>query len=476
MTEDETNRRPEDLCVDDLTGGEVLTLKMEDYGFTGESWVRLADGWLSVRGAMPGERVRVRVEPAPGYPTRRRWATLLDVLSEHPARRPPLCEVDDICRGCQLRHMSVAEEARFKARTLREVLEKYADLPRKEQPEPELIAPQPWMRGDNWRIRTGLTYRCLDAHAYQLGLTSPATDALVPMSGCAALDEPVRRLVEMVEASLDELAHDGRLPADTREDEEAAREARVVLIRVASPHHGRGYIEVETDAATVPAAILEVMETIRRHIPEGVGLFVRTSEASVHHSGPEYTRLPVAGLQLMVTPSDWIHATLTPAHVLYDRLMEMIAPREGMRLLDVGCGIGTISLLAAKRGAHAVGIDINPDSVATAEVNALHHELLEETDFVAGGWEAALRRLTLAQQVFDVATINPMREPLGPRPLAYLEQLGVTEVYYLGPSPASAARDIGELRRMGWRLTDLGAAMLHPATYHVMLVGRLERA
>jgi tRNA/tmRNA/rRNA uracil-C5-methylase (TrmA/RlmC/RlmD family) len=95
--------------------------------------------------------------------------------------------------------------------------------------------------------------------------------------------------------------------------------------------------------------------------------------------------------------------------------------------------------------------------------------------FIAGAWESAGRKLLATGERFGIATVNPMREPVGERALAYLAPLGVERVVYLGPSPVSAAKDIGAMLRAGWRLDYLGAANLHPATYHLMLVARLVR-
>lgn len=39
---------------------------------------------------------------------------------------------------------------------------------------------------------------------------------------------------------------------------------------------------------------------------------------------------------------------------------------EGVRFLDFGCGLGAISVRAAQAGAHVVGLDIDPDSIAGA--------------------------------------------------------------------------------------------------------------
>jgi SAM-dependent methyltransferase len=59
-------------------------------------------------------------------------------------------------------------------------------------------------------------------------------------------------------------------------------------------------------------------------------------------------------------PVDQLHAGGAPAskHVL-DRLG--VAP--GVRLLDVGCGIGGVSRMAAMAGAAVTGIDLTPCSV-----------------------------------------------------------------------------------------------------------------
>lgn len=464
---------PDDRHIDALPHTEPIEVVIDDYGYTGEGYVRLADGWLSVRGAMPGERVRVRLEGPPSRRSRRRWAELVEVLKPHPQRRDPLCARDRRCRGCQLRHLSIAEETRFKARTIREVLDKYAAVAPDDQPPLELIAPEPWMRGDAWRVRSAMTYRSPSPQTWELGLRPPTDAPLIEMQSCPALTEPARRLIDTLQQTLAQLAQRGQLPPDAARAQPG--QAGLELIRAASPVHGRGMISLEhTDGRAEP--IHELARALAERVPAQVGISsAHEPGARVHHAGPEAMILPVAGLRLEVGPEDWFHATLTPAHLLYDRLMAWLAPLQGQRLLDVGCGIGTIALLAARRGAHTLGLDARRSSIERAELHALTHEL-ERARFEAGSWESGLRRIAMRGERFDVATINPMREPLGPRALAYLRPLGPERLVYLGPSPAAAARDLGTLREQGWQLERAAAAMLHPATYHVMLVAQLGRA
>ena len=460
----------------------IVDVVIDDYGFTGEGYVRLADGWLSVHGTLPGEKVRVKVDVGEDY-GRRIYGILDQVLEPSDKRRDPLCGRDEVCRGCQLRHATVDEELNYHVRTVEEVIEKFGGLPVDEQPRADIITPQPISRGDAFRIRSNLTYRQTDAGC-ELGLVTPVQDSLVPMFDCPALTTPVRRLVATVQeafAGLAELPWDESMAAHARGAGEAVQPA-IRTVQVASPVIGRGLVDLvlsEVDGEDVlERAITEgplatLVARLEQTLPEEVGLAVSLGERRVHMAGPERMVIPIAGLRIEVGFDDWFPATITPSDALYDRLLELLELGEDDRFLDVGSGIGTISILASRTVEKVVGVDINRNSVSTAELNAVANRATN-VEFVVGGWENALRRLTLDGQTFTAASINPMREPLGKRALTYLKALGVRRLVYLGPSPASAAKDIAELRQMGWQLDRLAAANIHPATYHTMLVARLR--
>jgi SAM-dependent methyltransferase len=51
-------------------------------------------------------------------------------------------------------------------------------------------------------------------------------------------------------------------------------------------------------------------------------------------------------------------------------LLTIAAPRPGVRVLDLGCGAGWLSLELARRGAHVTGLDISPTNLALARYMA----------------------------------------------------------------------------------------------------------
>lgn len=55
-----------------------------------------------------------------------------------------------------------------------------------------------------------------------------------------------------------------------------------------------------------------------------------------------------------------------PNQDMYDRLVELLDPLKGKRILEFGCGLGKVSVWLAKHGAQVTGVDLGPDLVEVA--------------------------------------------------------------------------------------------------------------
>jgi 2-polyprenyl-3-methyl-5-hydroxy-6-metoxy-1,4-benzoquinol methylase len=71
---------------------------------------------------------------------------------------------------------------------------------------------------------------------------------------------------------------------------------------------------------------------------------------------------------------------------------------DGMRLLDVGCGMGEEAIFFAKLGAHVTAIDISPVGIEIARKRAAYNGVADRVDARCGRTDAT----GLADQSFDI--------------------------------------------------------------------------
>ncbi len=95
-----------------------------------------------------------------------------------------------------------------------------------------------------------------------------------------------------------------------------------------------------------------------------------------------------------VDPAGWAARAEARNRPLFDAVLELVAPRPGDRLLDIGCGAGLLGVLAAGRGATVTGLDAAPGLLAHAR------QRLPGAAFVEGDLEA----LPFGAGAFDVVT------------------------------------------------------------------------
>jgi release factor glutamine methyltransferase len=75
---------------------------------------------------------------------------------------------------------------------------------------------------------------------------------------------------------------------------------------------------------------------------------------------------------------------------------------ETIRVLDLGTGSGAGAVFAARRGFRAVAVDVNPEAVRCARINALLHHLEERIDVRQGDLFSPV-----AGERFDLVLFNP---------------------------------------------------------------------
>ena len=96
--------------------------------------------------------------------------------------------------------------------------------------------------------------------------------------------------------------------------------------------------------------------------------------------------------------------------------LDLLDPQPGERILDVGCGEGTLTRKIIERGATVLGIDNSPEMIAAARANGIDAVQLaaEDMTFLAE-FDAAFSNATLHWVLEKEQAARPI-QALGPYP------------------------------------------------------------
>ena len=114
----------------------------------------------------------------------------------------------------------------------------------------------------------------------------------------------------------------------------------------------------------------------------------------------------IDGVPLVVLPEVFNPAVFRTGTLLARAVAAWIPPQgarpEEIRVLDLGTGSGVGALFAARRGFRAVAVDVNPQAVRCARINALLHHLEERIEPRQGDLFAPV-----GGERFDLVLFNP---------------------------------------------------------------------
>jgi len=148
-------------------------------------------------------------------------------------------------------------------------------------------------------------------------------------------------------------------------------------------------------------------------------------------------------------------------------VVELLAPKPGERILDLGCGDGALMELIAERGAEVVGFDSSPELAAAARKRGLRvalgdaHELAYAREFDAVFSNAALHWMTQPE-----AVIAGVRRALRPGGRFVAEMGGKGNIAAIRAALAAV------LEKRGLRLSALRAQFFPTAKEYARLLRR----
>ncbi len=190
--------------------------------------------------------------------------------------------------------------------------------------------------------------------------------------------------------------------------------------------------------------------------------------------GKPYMEDILCGKRFRISPLAFYQVNRRAAELLYNTAKEMLELQTGETLLDLYCGIGTIGLSVATPETPLIGIEIIPEAIEDAKINAMENGM-PHAKFYAGDASDAERILANEHRHADAVIVDPPRKGLTSAVIDYLGKLAPSRIVYISCDPDTLARDIVRFREIGYTTDFVQPVDLFSRTGHCECVTRLRK-
>ena len=138
-------------------------------------------------------------------------------------------------------------------------------------------------------------------------------------------------------------------------------------------------------------------------------------------------------------------------------------------VVDLYCGAGTIGLTMADKIKKLYGVEIIPQAIENAKINAKLNGIDNAEFFCSDAFEMAkvLKERSVRP---DVLILDPPRKGCQAELFDVINDMGPKRIVYVSCDPATLARDLNILEQKGFKTTAVTPVDLFPRTPHVETV------
>ena len=435
--------------------GEYEAL-ITDYTTEGQGIAHIEGCAVFVPNAIAGERVLVRIEK-----TRKTWAAgkILRILEVSPHRVNRACPVAKRCGGCDFWHMDYREECRLKAQRVTDCLNRIGG----EHLDTLPILAAPTCEG--YRNKAQYPVACEKGEAYA-GFFQAGTHQVIPNDRCLILPEEtdlvktvVMRYVNKYRVPVyDELTHRGLL-------------RHIYVRRGAESGQVLVCLVVNGEGLPKTAALIDSLKAVPGFTTLVLSINTQKGNAVLGDRfvtlyGPGYIEDTLCGLSFRLSPRSFYQVNHHQAQRLYRAAIDLADITKDDLVLDLYCGVGTITLAMASAAGKVMGVEVVPQAIEDAKDNARRNGIQNAEFFCADAGQAAL---DLEQKGIhpDIITVDPPRKGLNRDAIEAIAKMSPKRLVYVSCDPATLARDVALLKEKGFALKKALCADLFPRCSHV---------
>lgn len=449
-----------------ITKGQIITVDIIDLNHMGQGVAKADDFVIFVDNGLMGDKALIEItEVKKNFGV----GKIIKIIDKSDIRIAPPCKYFETCGGCQLMHMDYSEQLKYKkdrvVNELKRAKVKICDV----KINDTLGMEDPF----RYRNKTAFSVSKKNGETV-IGPYEQRTYNTVSINECllqsAEADKTVRYFKNLM------------LKYKLKPYDRKTGKGTVKNIILRNNRYGELMLIIVTVSNTLDnkeklikeltSGIKDIKSIVQNINNKKTNIIMGRKNIILY--GDETIRDYIDDLSFTISPETFFQINPIQTERLYKTTIEYAKLGKDDICFDIYCGIGTISLLAAKKAKQVYGIEIVEQSIVNAGKNARLNNI-RNAEFYAGKAEKILPNLYGQNIKGDVVILDPPRKGCERTVIDTIVDMAPKRVVYVSCNPATLARDIKLFEQGGYKLEEVQPVDMFPWTVHVEVCCCLTR-
>ena len=193
--------------------------------------------------------------------------------------------------------------------------------------------------------------------------------------------------------------------------------------------------------------------------------------------GKDYIYEEVLGLKFKITPFSFFQTNTKGAELLYDKIREFAKSlnKELNIIYDLFCGTGTIAQILSPLAKKVYGVEIIKEAIDSAKENAKLNNL-SNVFFKAEDINLLMKNNDFLNEKPDLIVLDPPRSGVVQKTLEKVLEFGACDIIYVSCKIESFIRDYAMFKSRGYKVKKVCPVDMFARTKHVETVVLLSKS
>lgn len=439
-------------------------------GYEGEGIAKIDNKYpIFIEGALKGEKVKVRIVKVNKNFA---YGKLIEVLEASEERVNPACSIYKRCGGCKLQHASYKAQLDFKWDRVKDCVSKIGKLDSSIVKYP-LGMEEPWRYRNKVQLPIGLING-----EVKIGFFAPRSHDIIDMESCLIQDEIGDKVVKLTREWIEKF-NIRPYNVDGQYDENGivrhimirrgftTNEVMVVLVTNGEKlPHKEEFVDLMVKNIPGIKSVIQNINSKKTNVILGLESKTLWGEDTIS----DY----IGDFRFNISPLSFFQVNPTQTEVLYGKALEYAELTGNEEVFDAYCGTGTITLFLSQKAKKVYGVEIIPQAIDNAWINAKENKV-ENVEFFVGESEVVIPDLINKGVKADVVVVDPPRKGCDKKLLDAITNIDAKKIVYVSCDPSTLGRDLAILEENGYKTLEVQPVDMFPNTAHIENVAKLIR-